>query len=384
VLRHLDTIDELEAQANEEKRLRIEKWRIEQSQALLEEVEKETRRRSRRPSVHPSELEASVDDIFGTTPKQSDYTPPTQSKSRSQSTKLDDEPESEPFWRRITRKFIRDIIGIDDPLLSVILGESLPGEETPRATSPAPESQRAAQKDERDDPTPDTHWRDRLLQRIARELGVIPSQLTPHPGAFTTFPHYTPDYAGMPVSSPQRPPKMEPSVTPETAPSFASSLGPNFPPTLRDDAHAESWGYEEEPPSSIVNSSLDLRREREYWERELDLKMVFRYLRDRFTSQHTDPYQHTQTFHKDNSAHRAAIIRQHHPLVNRPHRSPARMRRESRISARRPTSSCASESLKGSRKASALRSGSSRNYWDIGGSVGSGSVIANGGVWGHA
>jgi len=401
VQRHLDTIDEFEAQASEEKRLRIEKWRIEQSQALIEEVEKETRRRSRVGSSLQTNIDTSVEDIFGTTPKQSDYFSPSQSRTTTTSTQ--EEPDHDPFWRRITRKFIRDIIGIDEPLLSVILGESLPGEYTPRASSPAPEAKSSPSQPEEkeEEPTPDTTWRDNLLRRIAHELGVFPSQLTPHPGAFTSYIPHSLDYAGMPVSLPRRPAvatsqthsdPVIPTTSTELSTSFASSLGPNFPPTLRDEAHAESWGFEEDPATSSLDSSLNLRKEREYWERELDVKMVFRYLRDRFVSSRTPQPQHqprhtsthTQPLPNDNSAQRAAIIRQHHPLVNRAHRSPVRLRRDSRLSARRPSSSCASESLKGSRKASALRSGSSRNYWDIGGSVGSGSVIASGGMWGQA
>ncbi|KAK5946869.1 hypothetical protein PMZ80_001013 [Knufia obscura] len=391
VQRHLDTIDEFEAQANEEKRLRIEKWRIEQSQALIEEVEKETRRRTRSSSSYQTNIETSVDDIFGTTPKQSDYISPSQSKAAP----AQEEPDNEPFWRRITRKFIRDIIGIDEPLLSVILGESLPGEATPRPSSPAPEATTTQPKDQEEDSLPDTTWRDNLLRRIAHELGVFPSQLTPHPGPFTSYTPYALDYAGMPVATPQRPAASQTQSDPiiptaSITPTLASSLGPNFPPTLRDDLHAESWGFEEEPSSLSADSSLNLRKEREYWERELDVKMVFRYLRDRFSSQQGEQPRsqqsqaQTQAFHKDSSAQRTAIIRQHHPLVNRAHRSPVRLRRDSRLSVRRPSSSCASESLKESRKASALRSGSSRNYWDIGGSVGSGSVIASGGMWGQA
>lgn len=365
VQRHLDTIDEFEAQAHEEKRMRIEKWRMDQSQALLEQVSQATRRRSRRTSSHPAREEV---DILGTTPKQSDFIGRSETRTAEP---LEERPENEPFWRRITRKFIRDIIGIDDPLLSVILGESLPGEETPRATSPTPDSSSGQVTTTAEQ---DTSWRDKLLQRIAHELGVFPSQLTPHPGAFSTYSSSNLDYAGMPVSALKKMTSVE-STASKPLPSFASSLGPNFPPTLRDDVHAESWGYEEESATSILNSSLDLKREREYWEKELDVKMVFRYLRDRFTS--PVPESQALPVHKDSSAHRAAIIRQHHPLVNRAHRSPSQIRKDARLSTRRASSSCASESLKESRKASALRSGSSANYWDLGASIGSGSVIAN-------
>lgn len=375
VQRHLDTIDEFEAQASEEKRLWIEKWRTDQSQALMEEVEKETRRRVRTSSKGGN----SIDDILGTTPKQSDYI----SRAQIQPPPEQDQSDNEPFWRRITRKFIRDIIGIDEPLLSVILGESLPGEETPRAGSPAPEEE-TKHKELEDDVDIDAGWRDKVLQRIANELGVFPSQLTPHPGAFTAYPAYNADYAGMPVSLTAQRPAPESFMT-RIATNQISSLssGPKFTPTLRDDQHAEHWGLEDEPSSADMDSSLDLKKEREYWERELDVKMVFRYLRDRLFSRQQQQPQKLQPIQRDDSAHRAAIIRQHHPLVNRAHRSSVRTRRDSKVLSRRPSSSCASESLKGSRKASALRSGSSRNYWDIGGSVGSGSIIASGGMIGN-
>ena len=377
VQRRLDTIDEIEAQANEEKRMRIEKWRMEQSQVLIDEVERETRRRLRsrsRQSTYQQTLASVHDDLLGSTPKQTDYL-----------SKPTEEPEvSEPFWRRITRRFIRDVVGIDEPLLSVIFGESLPDEayeQTPssQALPTIPEQASEARAIE------DSRWRDKLLQRIARELGVFVHQLSPHPGAFTTYSR-SPDYAGMPVIMSQ--PKQTSLPPVEKAPAIgagSSALTPNFPPTVRDPAHAESWGFEEDPLSttSPLDSSTSLQREREYWERELDLKMVFRYLRDKFVSR--PPAQSPQASRQpvEDSATRTAIIRQHHPLVARAQRSPVRLRRESRTSMRRPTSSCASESVRSSRKASLVRSGSSRNYWDIGGSVGSGSILASGGAWGE-
>lgn len=302
-------------------------------------------------------------------------------KAFSQSSQVEEQTDNEPFWRRITRKFIRDIIGIDEPLLSVILGESLPGEYTPRAGSPVPEADLSQTTTETNDSSAESTWRDKLLQRIANELGVMPYQLNSHPGAFTTYSSSNFDYAGMPVTSSRTTMTSQSSVSASVPiPGLASSLGPNFPPTLRDDSHAESWGLEEDPISATPESSLNLKKEREFWEKELDVKMVFRYLKDRFTStsvQQPRPIEQTQ---KDSSAQRAAIIRQHHPLVSRASRPAVRGRRESRPSVRRPSSSCASESLKGAKRATALRSGSSRNYWDIGGSTGSGSVM---GAWGQ-
>ena len=379
VQRRLDTIDEIEAQASEEKRMRIEKWRLEQSQALIDEVERETRRRLRRGSRQSTDRDthASVnEDVLGTTPRQSDFL----------SRPAEEPEESEPFWRRITRRFIRDVIGIDEPLLSVIFGESLPEdayETGPSSTTGLPTIPESA-SGSRD--IEDSTWRDKLLQRIARELGVFVHQISPHPGAFTTYSR-SPDYAGMPVLMAQS--KLQSPVRSaldiQASAVISSAATPNFPPTVRDPAHAESWGFEDEPVSanSPLNSSRSLQQEREYWERELDLKMVFRYLRDRFVSRASTSAPQISRQPIEDAATRTAIIRQHHPLVARAQGSPVRVRRESRTSLRRPASSCASESVKSSRKASLIRSSSSRNYWDIGGSVGSGSILASGGAWGE-
>ena len=379
VQRRLDTIDEIEAQANEEKRMRIERWRLEQSQALIDEVERETRRRLRRGSRQSNYQEALAsvnDDILGSTPKQSDYL----------SIPVGEPEESEPFWRRFTRRFIRDIIGIDEPLLSVMFGESLPDEaleNRPSSSQVLPTIPEAA-SEARD--IGDSTWRDKLLQRIARELGVFVHQLSPHPGAFTTYSR-SPDYAGMPVLIAQQKPQNSVRTTtkPQLPGTVSSITTANFPPTVRDPAHAESWGFEEDhvSTSSPLNSSRSLQQEREYWERELDLKMVFRYLRDRFVSRSSAPPPQVARPPIEDAATRTAIIRQHHPLVGRAQRSPVRVRRESRTSVRRPTSSCASESVRSSKKASLVRSGSSRNFWDIGGSVGSESILASGGAWGE-
>ncbi|ETN39794.1 uncharacterized protein HMPREF1541_06020 [Cyphellophora europaea CBS 101466] len=432
VQRRFDTVEELEAQANEEKRVRIEKWRLDQSQAMLEEVERETRRQVRRQSVQQGVSVSDTQDLLGSTPKQSDYLRPSQ--------RAEAECENEPFWRRLTRKFIRDIIGIDEPLLSVILGESLPEEALEPKPAPLPtipESTSAELGSSLDDA-----WRDRLLHRIARELGVCVHAISPHPGAFTSYTDtsalpassQTHDYAGLPVTAVPIPETRQSANPPSSQALFSSALTPNFPPTLHSPRHAASWGFDDTAPgtslqqgptastssSHLSSDTLDLQREREYWERELDVRMVFRFLKERITgSSPTAPPQQHQ--HNKNSGgasgygtspeeigKRTAIIRQHHPLVARAHvrpaasattpRSPIRSRRESQVSltrlgaqagvaARRPGSSCASESMQSGRSLSRRRSASgagSANYWDLGGSVGSGSVLASGGLWGEA
>lgn len=412
VQRRLDTIEELEAQASEEKRVRIEKWRMDQSSAMLEEVERETRRQIRRQSVRQGRSTSDTQDLFGSTPKQSDYLRPSQAEET--------EDENEPFWRRLTRKFIRDIIGIDEPLLSVILGESLPEDaEDPKAATLATIPESTPTEPDLSDDT----WRNSLLQRIARELGVCVYAISPHPGAFSTYTGRDPlaastqphDYAGLPVTVPDNHPTAfaSPGQARSAPQLISSALTPQFPPTLHSPHHAASWGFDDSAPGTttlsqtLSNSSeaIDLQREREYWERELDVRMVFRFLKERITgstpaaTQQGQPSASGYSTSPEEIGKRTAIIRQYHPLVARAHgsrplsssRSPTWTRRESQGSlarltsqggVRRPGSSCASESVKSSKRRSVSGAGSA-NYWDLGGSVGSGSVLASGGLWGE-
>ena len=445
VQRHLDMVAEQEQMTNAERERwqRIEKWRMEQSRALLQEVERETRRRRRRTSraSRTSDQVSSASfssarhqrvrsESLQSVPETPDERPASLSSSSSQAT----EPGTdEPFWRRITRKVIRDLIGIDDSVLSVIFGESLPDDvlnqeydndndtdtDTPAGTgSTALKMDEAIRRELGSGLDDQNHWQTKLLQRIAHELGVLVHQLCEHPGAFTTYLNLSKDisneYAGIPISRTEddtqnRPARTSvPSTTTETT-NDDSVLSPHFGPTLPDPSgreHAAQWGIEEDDPvGEPLSESARLQQEKEYWERELDIMMVFRYLRNRFSDRNnntdstttTSPSSHRQP---QDASRRAAIIRQHHPLVARAQsRSQAQhSRRQSQHSAaaaaasagptgisspllrqnfRRPSSSCASHSAKLSAISSRRTlTGSSRNYWDIGGSVESGSAIA--------
>jgi hypothetical protein len=379
--RRLDTIEELDLQISEEKRLRIEEWRMEQSQALLNEIEKETRRRERnRPATqqHSGAIVLGVgDDLSGTPTTQSDIIGGPVLETE----------EVEPFWRRVARKFIQNVIGIDEPLLSVIVGETLPEDIYAIADLVGgPEC----------GPLPDQHsfadetWPDRLLHRIARELGLLVNKLSPHPGAFTrTSSSLPPDYAGIPISD-------HSSGKSDSSQRHNKDSGPEvtplFSPTIQDPSHNASWGLEDEPSRQLdgawaeADNAEMLRREREYWERELDIKMVFRFLKSRFSSNAGTRRQDIseQPTAREDPTRRADAIRRHHPLVARAHQpSIARLRRMSSLrSLKRSASSCATESVRSGHRPSLARSGSSRNYWDLGGSIRSGSAVASGGMMG--
>jgi hypothetical protein len=422
VQRRLDALDEVEElHQDQDRRQRIEKWRLEQSKALLEEIERETRRRrrmsvvsatrSRKDSAHLEEQRAS--------------SRVTQSVSDGQSETSDEGSEQLSFWQRLTRRVIRDLMGIDEDTLSVIFGEALAEEATSTPTptrdpitgpliNTAPQVLDMAS-------FPGEPWEHRLLERVARELGILVHQLSGHPGAFSTYrrTQETPEYAGL-ASTITLPPSTtkrlalpltvsQPSASAPTSAQFV----PSFPAQQSSNTYSEAslWGIEEErevdpldsfrtPPVAAVNAAEESAREREYWERELDVKMVFNFLIKRFSSRRPSSSSSNRRSisapgadRESSSARRAAIIRQHHPLVNQsnervvasssqahePTKKEAVFRTQYnpqtslRSQVLKSSSSCASQSTKKSKRSN----NSSRNYWDLGGSVGSGSVLAS-------
>ncbi len=407
VQRKIDAIEDHDVASIEaETRERIEQWRMDQSRVLLEEIERETRRRrasmiSQRAETNSgaASLEQIIKDSVAENPGDGATTGPLSASSPAVE-------DSESFWQRITRKVIRDFIGIDDNLLSVIFGESLPMD---KVDDKPPSRLRPTSSLRSDSSLPasaSTSWEGRLLDRLSRELGVLLQQLTDHPGAFSTlsapFNPSTSDYAGMPVTVPTSS-KSQPKPSTPTANAAASF---DFRPTLQDislptqtsptdSTHAALWGIEEEP--APANPEDD----RAYWEQTPDIKTVFRFLHNRFTSQRrpsitSKPPLNIATTSTPDSLRRAAIIRQYHPLVSRAaatwEQRHGHARRQSLLR-RRSGSSCAS-SIVGSAKRIGLRGGSigssSRNYWDLGGSAvgsGGGSAIGVGGggmgAWGE-
>jgi hypothetical protein len=421
VQRHFTILDDTdEVTQEQERRQRIERWRLEQSKAVLEEIERETRRR-RRMSLAAS-TRSQRDTLRQDARSSAGSVAHTVVSEQSDGS--DEGTENMSFWQRLTTRVIRDLIGLDNDTLSVIFGESLPEEAmTPRmgspSTSPADRVLRDAVADAHTYPEED--WQTRVLERVAQELGVLVHQLSEHPGAFSTYQRTqtAPEYAGLTPAVATDLASSDPTSSQPSAPSPASvQFAATFPTQQTSHTYSEAslWGIEEEPdeadvmdtsqpdPTATARATAeDAAREREYWERDLDVKMIFNFLVRRFTSRRSStptptrrPSASTYASDESASARRAAMIRQNHPLVSRttdrglPTSSSAQTRemrrRESgavyrthynpqaslRQKTLRSSSSCASQSTKKSK-----RSGSSqRNYWDLGGSVGSGSVLA--------
>ncbi|CAI7623173.1 unnamed protein product [Penicillium glandicola] len=408
VQRHLDTVEEGEANIERERWRRIEEWRMDQSRALLQEIERETRQRrtsqTSRSSPHRS---------VGHSPKPS----VSEVLSRDISLSRDVSEDEDSFWRRITRTVIRDLIGIDDSLLSVIFGESLPLDVQPRDQEDPLDMETVLAREPEPEHSDSPMWQSKMLQTIAHELGILVHQICEHPGAFTTYYQMTKDisaeYAGMSLNRlgesgiSQKPAESSVSATADTT--GDSMLSPHFMPTLRDPnrEYEAQWGIEDDDPKrSDQIPDTALQHESEYWESGLDVMMVFRYLRNRVSRRGYMPNEtHTPPAPRrpQDASRRAAIIRQHHPLVARAYsRSQTQTRRASQFSGvsnpagvssplirphpRRPGSSCASQSAKLSAISSRrTMTSSSRNYWDIGGSE-SNSAIGVGaglGTWGE-
>ncbi|KAI9856694.1 MAG: hypothetical protein M1824_005276 [Vezdaea acicularis] len=375
---------------------RVQEWRMEQGQVLQQEIEKETRKRrmSKTSERFDRKVKAHKDDNTITGMNESRPLQPALGGKRHREINDADEQDNEPedtecLWQRITRHVIRDLMGIDDSILSIIFGESLVEDAEDRANTSNPSP------DDRDEDcqlrTQGTKWEDRLLQRIARELGTLVHHISEHPGAFSSYleaKNQVPEYAGISNKVIAQPSISDLSRAADPLRNLQAPPTPMFSPTLPfnlSTSHFFTNSHSAAVP--MIPEDQQLERERDYWERELDVKMVFSFLRSRFSSSSLRPSSLRDREKPDAkvaptaaSASRAALIRDHHPLVAR--RNDLQRRRANQSH----SMMLAARGRRGSSCKSSIRSvsGSNRNFWDLGGSVGatSGSGIGVG-VWGE-
>ncbi|KAK4138945.1 hypothetical protein BT67DRAFT_438242 [Trichocladium antarcticum] len=405
-------LDPLELEAEEaqelERNRRIETWRLEQSQLLLADIHKETRRRHSETSIRKlqqdsgsmgqeavaksaADEEAADINLAGTDWHDQDGPAPSDAGGG--------------LLSRLARKVICDLMGIDHKLLAILFGEALPDDGTAKAsaTGVPPPAFESASSD-------DSAWQLHMLERIAKELGTFVHQISSHPGAFSTYSrmqHTALPYAGLPAIP------ETPADVGETAQRLDDSVPfmPQFKPTVGQPAGVpgarQSGSPTRSAPSStnVTPSDAGQTFTQQEWEQDLDIRLVFRYLRSRFTSSRPSPppfssgTAHLATSSTQDAAAKAARVRQHHPLVSHAHahthahgyhRSRPAERRtfkatvpSSPAAIRHAPGSCASQSTRRSARRSSISSRpSSRHYWDIGGSIGTGSVIASTGPLG--
>lgn len=390
-----------ELTADAERTQRIEEWRLEQSKALLEEIQRETRRRKQSSSsVRVGTMRNYQEEELATFGSAESATEPSRQESAQPKSAQTESKDPESFWTRITRRVIQDLMGIDDRLLSILFGEALP--ENLEAELPATNSSGEIAMDLIANRESDS-WENRLLERIAQELGLLVNQVSDHPGAFSTYldvQQATLPYAGLPVI-PEATAAAKDSVTTAAVSSSMPVFHPTIPASnphgdllysLASTLEGQTESLPRSKPSDVeMRDAHDAERAftKEEWEKQLDIRLVFSYLRSRFTSRkaHTAPYKPKATSQQDAAA-RVARVRQHHPLVTRP--QPTERRPSYRVvipakatQQRGRSSSCASQSTK---KSARRQSGSSRHYWDINGSIGSGSIVVSTGgmgAWGE-
>ncbi|RKU46581.1 hypothetical protein DL546_005223 [Coniochaeta pulveracea] len=373
---------------------RIEAWRLEQSHVLLEEIRKETRRRKQlSESIQKLRAERHVAEDVATLST-------VEEGLNNDKTSAWHEQDVQPgLWSQLTRKVIRDLIGIDDKLLSILFGEALPDEDelssTPKASAM---STNAATAPVESESTYGSTWQVQLLERLARELGSLVAHLSSHPGAFSTYKRMQTmplPYAGLPVI-----PETAADNTGASQPVREDSVPsmPEFQPTVPQLTQPVAIPGAAEAPVDSVHHDPSHAFSQQEWEQDLDIRLVFRYLRSRFTSARSAPSSfttgtsHLATSSTQDAAAKAARVRQHHPLVSHAHAHvPQRPRLVERRSfkinppgspvlMRHASGSCASQSTRRSARRSSISSRhSSRHFWDIGGSMGTGSMIASGG-----
>lgn len=362
----------------DERILRVEQWRLSQSQAILEEVERVARRQRRYASHlkrHKHEHSAK--------------------RSHDSTSETEDRPQSKwlsssSFWHRITRRVVHDLLGLDHATLAILFGHdyvNVPGQSGAGTTIGRSTS------------TPDLpSWEEKLVARVARELGMLVQQIAEPASAFTTY-----TSAGNLHTSPHAQHK---DCTSRSYATRTRKL--TFKPTLHNTSRdTRLSGIREEP---LEDS--DAAQAAEYWERDPSMGMIFGYLVNRFSG-NTPPEPSQYSAHppvtscdevlpsewattgnvdestRTSSAARANMIGQNHPLVSQStqrhreallrshlqrHQQNVRLQQQRQqqqdilshaLAHRRVAgSSCGSQSTnKRSKRSSAT--GHSRNYWDF-------------------
>lgn len=399
IQRRLDALEHDDGIRVEKDRMeRIERWRLEHSRILLEEVEKASRRRSSHqlelPTAATLDIEKASTGAHGTASR---GTPVPFTKADARKLEGGDNP-----WFRFVQSFLQDLMGIDDDVLSLVFGEALLPVNEGRTLDTSTTGRDVLKQGIALQSSPALNLT--ILNHLSQELASALRQLSYTPAVVgSPVDRITLDYAGIPVAQPgaqqPSPPSAIQSDTPEAG--AESTPNPVFKPTLEDRprsagsdfGHAALWGIEEESVDTLSST-----QDREYWEQTPSIRTIFRLLHQHFTARRrplltastlgSSKASNVATTSTADSLRRASVIRQHHPLVSCQHarRTAAINRHHSSHSLpylysplfKRGEGSCASMSSRKSKRGS----GSSRNYWDIGESIGSGSVGGIG-VWGE-
>jgi len=383
-----------------ERNRRVEVWRLEQSRLLLEEIHRETRRRRHsEASSTPSGFVSPQQSVSLTSP--AEVTPTATSALGTEWHDQDalgdhNTQNSEGIWSRLTRRFMQDFMGLDETVLAVLFGEAL-ADDDELSTTPRISANGGVPHGVEGSNAASSSWELHMLEVVAKELGLLINRISthPHPGAFSSYvrmKQVSLPYAGLPVIPEGLADDNEVGTMADEQVKVPSM--PQFHPTVTQTSPIAIPRRNANPiADSVTDMNLQASSEATFtqqeWEQDLDIKMVFKYLRSRFTSRSNvsgTGTAHLATSSTQDTAAKAARVRQHHPLVGRVRQTDRRTYRiatPSSPAAIRHASSCASQSTRRSARRSSISSRhSSRHYWDIGGSIGTGSMIASAGPMG--
>ncbi|KAK6542991.1 hypothetical protein TWF694_006922 [Orbilia ellipsospora] len=406
---------------------RIQAWRMEQSKILLDEIERATKGRLGLRQTDAQRLEEDI------------VTMSDVGLEEANERALADPTDQESFWEKLRRRLVQDIMGLDDMVLQIIFGEALPldFESVSGASTPTIGDGTGLKR-------MDAVWEERLFERLARELGVLAQYYTPDvaKAAFSTYVTGNRDgstSASMAAAAAKARSAGTKTPTYTLYPSLRSSssrvsLDPlasthQFRPTIDreedNESHAASWGIEDGPLNSSLHSAssearVDAEIVREYWEKELNVRMLFSYLKSKLATTTTTtstpattrrPSSSSTTTAKTipvptpssaNKNRYSASLHHQHPLISHAPKVNTKSKRISPIASLtsvlgvgmgglRSGSSCASQSTTKKSSGGGQKTGSgpkgkgsvsSKHFWDVGSNVGSSrSSCVGGPVW---
>ncbi|KAI4146161.1 MAG: hypothetical protein LQ340_006027 [Diploschistes diacapsis] len=290
------------------------------------------------------------------------------------------------MWQRFAHRIVTDLMGTDDATLCIIFGENIVAEGKGPYTSTSNSCKTPSETE--------LNWRTRLLWRLTQEIRKFALQFSPVSNSEFEPPKL--DYAGMPIEW-----LANGCRNRKAASSDETTEILKISPTLRTMyAKSGNLGLDTEKVlDSSDGSHGRFAAGTEYLAQVTGLRTVFRFLCGQLLTVTPDTTEERKTdlaiSQSPEALRRAAIVQKHHPLASslRPDKSKANndlnMRSISKLSKtvafnaslKRANNSCASWSTKRSRLATSDED--SRNYWDLGESLGTGSAIFAGvGVWG--
>ncbi|KAF8538182.1 hypothetical protein BDD12DRAFT_180346 [Trichophaea hybrida] len=283
---------------------RIHKWRMEQRHSLIEEDERATRWRRRSSSKNYKRSRMVFDCNSDETQRINVFTdlptvnsepclaPVSNPVTKAQIGKV--ETSKETFWKRVTKRFMKDLFGSDD-LLEVFFGDSIPVEVRNNDSSNE-EINRKQDVEER------------VFSMIAKELGELLHLYTQHPSGIDAFSTKRICFHEQAEDGRHKTLQLR-YLFLNLASDHLSGHQSQISPTLasqqeeQEASNVDQWDFEEGS-----NDSTSPQVQQEYWEQELDLRLAFSFFKSRFYGLKCPAVPMTST---------VLPLHHHHPLINR-------------------------------------------------------------------